>query len=120
MSTFKVGEVTILQNAAYFTEYNGMECTILTPLQENKIMHMTTMEQAKRESYFVEMADGLKLKAAPYQLKKKPLPEETKTKTKETKIACKASTGECFIGVLPQPLSMRKIIKTANDFFFQR
>lgn len=76
---FKVGEVAILQNAAYFTEYNGMECTILTPLQENKILHMTTMEKAHRESYYVEMADGFKLNAAPYQLKKKPLPEEKKT-----------------------------------------
>lgn len=76
---FKVGEIAILQNSDYFTEYNGVECEILKGLNVHKIQHMDMMKKSHRLSYFAQMADGMRLNAAPHQLRKKPLPDESKS-----------------------------------------
>ena len=78
--TFEVGEIAIavidvfLTPLAEHTRYNGEECTILTELTDHMVMdggHYQMMAV-----YGVEFRDGMKLLAAPHELRKKKPPQD--------------------------------------------
>lgn len=81
---FKVGEIATLCNAYHFTEYNNMECEVLTPLTPQVSMNLNSMERATRPSHLVQFPDGMKLNALPHQLRKKKPP--TKLRERKTEL----------------------------------
>ncbi len=75
---YEVGEIAILAEPSYHTEYKGEECLIMSPLQiEPNAVNLWTMKVAPREAYHIEMPDGTRFNAAPHQLKKKPKKEDS-------------------------------------------
>lgn len=77
-SLFQVGEVALGQGYNLDTEYNGMECTILTPLRYVKDVPALSIPNRLRSGWWYEVmwANGLDSNAHPWNLRKREQPAD--------------------------------------------
>jgi hypothetical protein len=85
--TFKVGELVIMQNASYYTEWNGALGVVVSPLALRTSMDLVTMRYRTSASYRVRVLadDGVIVDARPHQLRPLHGPDATATRTREKK-----------------------------------
>jgi len=76
--TFKVGELVIMQNASYYTEWNGALGVIVSPLAPRTSMDLLSMQYKTNASYRVKVLteDGIVVDARPHQIRRLRGPEE--------------------------------------------
>ncbi len=82
--TFKVGELVIMQNASYYTEWNGALGVIVSPLAHRTSMDLLSMHYRTSASYRVKILtrDGVVVDARPHQIRRLHGPEESVRKTR--------------------------------------
>ena len=70
--TFKVGELVIMQNASYYTEWNGALGVIVSPLAPRTSMDLVSMQYRTNPSYRVKVLtrDGIVVDARPHQIRR--------------------------------------------------
>ncbi len=90
--TFKVGELVIMQNASYYTEWNGALGVVVNPLALRTSMDLVTMRYRTSASYRVKVLadDGVIVDARPHQLRPLHGPDETVTGTRRKNKAAPA------------------------------
>lgn len=76
---FKVGEIAILQNTTYHHEYEGSECEVVDTLKPRNVVDMGPVTASIKVQYMIRLPDGMKLAAAPHQLRKKEPPKKDTT-----------------------------------------
>lgn len=76
--TFKVGELVIMQNASYYTEWNGALGVIVSPLAPRTSMDLVSMQYRTNPSYRVKVLaqDGIVVDARPDQIRRLRGPDE--------------------------------------------
>lgn len=76
--TFKVGELVVMQNASYYTEWNGALGVIVSPLAPRTSMDLLSMRYRTNPSYRVKVLtrDGIVVDARPHQLRRLHGPDE--------------------------------------------
>ncbi|MFO8002925.1 hypothetical protein [Thioalkalivibrio sp.] len=79
--TFKVGELVIMQNASYYTEWNGALGVIVSPLAPRTSMDLITMHYRTNASYRVKVLtrDGIVVDARPHQIRRLRGPDQATT-----------------------------------------
>jgi len=77
--TFKVGELVIMQNASYYTEWNGALGVIVSPLAPRTSMDLVSMQYRTNPSYRVKVLtrDGIVVDARPHQIRRLHGPEDS-------------------------------------------
>jgi hypothetical protein len=90
---FKVGELVIMQNASYYTEWNGALGVVVSPLALRTSMDLVTMRYRTSSSYRVKVLadDGVIVDARPHQLRPLHGPDETVVHTGENEKPAPAS-----------------------------
>jgi len=79
---YQVGELVIMQNASYYTEWNGALGVVVSPLALRTSMDLVTMQYRTSASYRVRvLADD----ARPHQLRPLRGPDETETQKRGKK-----------------------------------
>lgn len=78
--TFKVGELVIMQNASYYTEWNGALGVIVSPLAPRTSMDLSSMQYRTNPSYRVKVLaqDGIVVDARPHQIRHLHGPDEVR------------------------------------------
>jgi hypothetical protein len=73
MSIFKVGDLVIMQNATYYTEYDGTTAVITSPLDVREVVDTRNGEDRIIACYGVRLLsipDALELYAQPHQVRR--------------------------------------------------
>jgi len=85
VTRFKVGELVIMQNASYYTEWNGALGVVVSPLAPRTSMDLLTMRYRTSESYRVKVltADGVVVDARPHQIRRLHGPDEAAKVTRK-------------------------------------
>ncbi len=80
--TFKVGELVIMQNASYYTEWNGALGVIVSPLAPRTSMDLVSMKYRTNPSYRVKVLtqDGIIVDARPHQIRRLHGPDDATTR----------------------------------------
>jgi hypothetical protein len=80
--TFKVGELVIMQNASYYTEWNGALGVIVSPLAPRTSMDLVSMRYRTNPSYRVKVLtrDGIVVDARPHQIRRLHGPDDATTR----------------------------------------
>jgi len=83
--TFKVGELVIMQNASYYTEWNGALGVVVSPLAPRTSMDLLSMQYRTNASYRVKVLtrDGIVVDARPHQIRRLHGPDETTTQSRQ-------------------------------------
>jgi hypothetical protein len=83
--TFKVGELVIMQNASYYTEWNGALGVIVSPLAPRTSMDLLSMQYRTNPSYRVKILarDGIVVDARPHQIRHLRGPDETSRRSRK-------------------------------------
>jgi hypothetical protein len=83
--TFKVGELVIMQNASYYTEWNGALGVIVSPLAPRTSMDLLSMQYRTNPSYRVKILarDGIVVDARPHQIRHLRGPNETSRRSRK-------------------------------------
>jgi hypothetical protein len=84
---YQVGELVIMQNASYYTEWNGALGVVVSPLALRTSMDLVTMRYRTSASYRVRVLadDGVVVDARPHQLRPLRGPDETETQKRGKK-----------------------------------
>lgn len=72
---FKIGEIAIAQKFVNFPEYNNLECEIIGELEPRLLIHSDMTGEENVWMYRVQMQDGMRLGARPWQLRRRPAPK---------------------------------------------
>lgn len=69
--SFRIGELVVMQNASYYTEWNGSLGVIVAALAPRTSMDLSSMRLCTRASYQVQVLaeDGVIVDARPHQLR---------------------------------------------------
>ncbi len=73
MNNFKVGDLVIMQNATYYTEYDGSPAVITSPLDVREAVDMRNGEDRIIACYGVRLLsipDALEILAQPHQVRR--------------------------------------------------
>ncbi|AHF00054.1 hypothetical protein [Thioalkalivibrio paradoxus] len=83
--TFKVGELVIMQNASYYTEWNGALGVVVSALAPRTSMDLLSMRYRTSPSYRVKVlaSEGIVVDARPHQLRRLRGPEEPVATTRQ-------------------------------------
>lgn len=92
--TFAVGEVAIGQNITW-EEYNGMECTITSGLEDRLVVNAVTFGREVWTGYGVRWASGVESFQAPDSLRKRRPSESDDAIERQAMLDCieRAKTG---------------------------
>jgi hypothetical protein len=92
--TFKVGELVIMQNASYYTEWNGALGVIVSPLAPRTSMDLVSMQYRTNPSYRVKVLtrDGIVVDARPHQIRRLRGPDDATTRDRRRSRPTRAGT----------------------------